>query len=180
MQIHRSLELNQLPLASLRGPSQYHKANYEGRLQSSLTNLNITRRNFVEVRWRSHFRSTSLGKRGTSYNAPPNSRKWSYGRFEINLSTMAEQPYRSVGVARLKSGNGRAHRDRYNPINTSAIQSGCHPMRFLGFSKYEKGAPTSKPPVPLSSWSLRQTVCSTFSRSGWCVVRSASLAKGGT
>jgi len=27
---------------------------------------------------------------------------------------------------------------------------------------------------------LRQTVCSTFSRSGWSVVRSASLAKGGT
>jgi hypothetical protein len=27
---------------------------------------------------------------------------------------------------------------------------------------------------------LRQTVCSTFSRSGWSVVSSASLAKGGT
>jgi hypothetical protein len=30
---------------------------------------------FVEVRWRSLFRSTSLGKRFTSYNAPPTSRK---------------------------------------------------------------------------------------------------------
>jgi hypothetical protein len=38
----------------------------------------------------------------------------------------------------------------------------------------------SKPSVPLSSWSVRQTVCSKFSRSGWSVVRSASLAKGGT
>jgi hypothetical protein len=38
----------------------------------------------------------------------------------------------------------------------------------------------SKPPVPLSSWSLRLTVCSTFLRSGWSVVRSAWLAKGGT
>jgi hypothetical protein len=38
----------------------------------------------------------------------------------------------------------------------------------------------SKPPVPLSSWSLRRTVCSTFSRSWWSVVRSVSLAKGGT
>jgi hypothetical protein len=37
-----------------------------------------------------------------------------------------------------------------------------------------------KLPVPLSSWSLRQTVCGTFSRSGWSVVRSASLTKGGT
>jgi hypothetical protein len=35
-----------------------------------------------------------------------------------------------------------------------------------------------KPPVPLSSWSLRQTVYSTFSRSGWSVVRNASVAKG--
>jgi hypothetical protein len=29
----------------------------------------------------------------------------------------------------------------------------------------------SKSPVPLSSWSLRQTVCSTFSRSGWSTVK---------
>jgi hypothetical protein len=47
------------------------------------------------------------------------------------------------------------------------------------FSYDEDGAPRSKPPVPLSSWSLRQTVCSTFSKSGWSIVRSASLAKGG-
>jgi hypothetical protein len=53
-------------------------------------------------------------------------------------------------------------------------------MLFLGFSNHEKRAPRSNPPVPLSSWSLRQTVCSTFSRSGWSVVRSASLAKAGT
>jgi hypothetical protein len=32
-------------------------------------------RNIVEVRWRSFLRSTSLGKRYTSYNAPPISRK---------------------------------------------------------------------------------------------------------
>jgi hypothetical protein len=38
----------------------------------------------------------------------------------------------------------------------------------------------SKLPVTLSSWSLRQTVCSTFSRSGWSVVRRAPLAKEGT
>jgi hypothetical protein len=81
------------------------------------------------------------------------------------------------GVARLKIGNGCAHRDRWNPIRTSAIQSRSRPMRFLGFFNYEKGAPRSKLPVPLSSWSLRQTICSTFSRSGWSVVRSASLAK---
>jgi hypothetical protein len=41
------------------------------------------------------------------------------------------------------------------------IQFKSRPMRFLGFSNHE-------------------TVSSTFSRSGWSVVRSASLAEGGT
>jgi hypothetical protein len=44
------------------------------------------------------------------------------------------------------------------------------PMRYLGFSNHEKGAPRQE----ISKWS---TVCNTFSRSEWSVVRSASLAK---
>jgi hypothetical protein len=63
--------------------------------------------------------------------------------------------------------------DRWNPIRTSAMQSRSRPMRFLGFSDHEKGAPWQETPK-------LSTVCSTFSRSGWGVVRSASLAKGGT
>jgi hypothetical protein len=63
------------------------------------------------------------------------------------------------------------------PIRTSAIRSRARTVRFLAFSKHIK---RSKPPAPLSSWSLRQTVCSTISRSGWSVIRSASLAKGRT
>jgi hypothetical protein len=59
--------------------------------------------------------------------------------------------------------------DRWNPIRTSIIQSRSRPMRFLGFSNHEKWAPKFR---------SDQTVCSTFSRSGWSVVRSASLAKG--
>jgi hypothetical protein len=59
------------------------------------------------------------------------------------------------------------------PIRTSAIQFRSRPMRFLGFSNHEKGAPRQE----ISKWS---TVCSTFPRSGWSVVRSVSLAKGGT
>jgi hypothetical protein len=55
------------------------------------------------------------------------------------------------------------HRIKFSP----------HPLRFLGFSNHEKGAPRQK----ISKWS---TVCSTYSRSGWSVVRSASLAKVGT
>jgi hypothetical protein len=53
------------------------------------------------------------------------------------------------------------------------IQFWSRPMRFLGLSNHEKGAPRQE----ISKWS---TVFSTFSRSGWSVVRSASLAKGGT
>jgi hypothetical protein len=47
--------------------------------------------------------------------------------------------------------------------------------------KYElrSGRPSTAP-VPPSSWSLRQMVCSTFSRSGWSALKGASLAKGGT
>jgi hypothetical protein len=47
----------------------------EGRLKTSWTHLITPSRKFVEVRWQSLFRSTSLGRRCTSYNGPPTSRK---------------------------------------------------------------------------------------------------------
>jgi hypothetical protein len=53
------------------------------------------------------------------------------------------------------------------------IQFRSRLIQFLGFSSHEKGAPRQE----ISKWS---TVCSTFSRSGWGVVRSESLAEGGT
>jgi hypothetical protein len=53
------------------------------------------------------------------------------------------------------------------------IQFRFRPMRFLGYSNHEKGAPRQG----TLKWS---TVCSTFLRRGWSVVRSASLAMGGT
>jgi hypothetical protein len=53
------------------------------------------------------------------------------------------------------------------------IQFRSRTTRFLGFSNHEKGAPRQE----ISKWS---TVCSTFWRRGWSVIRSASLAKGGT
>jgi hypothetical protein len=46
-------------------------------------------------------------------------------------------------------------------------------MRFLGFSDHEKGVTRQE----ISKW---WTVCSTFSRSGWSVVRSTLLAEGCT
>jgi hypothetical protein len=46
-------------------------------------------------------------------------------------------------------------------------------MRFLGISNHEKGPLRHE----ISKWS---TVCSTFSKSGWSIVRNVSLAKGST
>jgi hypothetical protein len=91
----------------------------------------------VEVRWRSLFRSTSLYKRCISYNAPPTSRKRTADRSSLRNFL----PQISLFVVR-----------------TSAIQFRSRPMKFLGLSNHEAGVPRSKPPVPLSSWSLRQHV----------------------
>jgi hypothetical protein len=56
---------------------------YEARLNSSWTHLITPSRNFVEVRWRSLFRNTSLGKRCTPYNAPPTPRKRAADRWSL-------------------------------------------------------------------------------------------------
>jgi hypothetical protein len=135
--------------------------NYEGRLQSSWTHLITPSRNFVEVRWRSLFRSTSLGKRYTSYNAPPTSRKraadcWCFmvGKAQKSHETRSE----------LNSVFGLEKVDQWNPIRTSATQSRSRPVRFLSFSNHENGSPRQE----ISKCS---TVCSTFSRSGWSVVK---------
>jgi hypothetical protein len=62
---------------------------------------------------------------------------------------------------------------QWNPIRTSAIQYRSSPMRFLGFYNHKKGA--------LGQEILKQsTVYSTFLRSGWSIVRSELLPKGGT
>jgi hypothetical protein len=129
---------------------------------------------------RSLFRSTSLGKRCISYNAPPISRKraadrWSLWNFLSRSSLfMVGKAQKSHGArSKLNSVFDLEKVDGWNPTRTSAIQSIFRPMRFLGFSNHEKGAPRQE----ISKWS---TVCSTFPRSGWSSVRSSSLDKGGT
>jgi hypothetical protein len=149
-------------------------------LQSSWTHLSTPSRNIVEVRWRSPFRSTSLGKRCTSYNAPPTSRKRAADRRSLrnflprsSLCMFGKAQNSHRAMSELNSAFSLEKVDRSNPIRTSAVQSRSRPMRFLGFSNHEKGALRQE----ISRW---LKVCSTFSRSGWSVVRSASLAKGGT
>jgi hypothetical protein len=153
---------------------------YEGRLQNSWTHLITPSRNFVEMRWRSLSRSTSLGKRCNSYNAPPTSRKrvaerWSLRNFlprsSLFMVEKAQKPHEA------RSGVYGGCSDGVPPIQCfqaeHRIQFRSGPVRFLGFYTHEKGAPRQE----ISEW---WTVCSTFSRSGWSVVRIASLAKGGT
>jgi hypothetical protein len=153
---------------------------YEGRLQSSWTHLIAPSRNFEEVRWRSLFRSTSLSKRCTSYNAPPTFRKraadrWSLLNFLPRSSLFMDgKTQKSQGA---RSGLYGGCSNGVLPIHffqaEHRIQFRSRPMRFLGFSNHEKGVPRQE----ISKWS---TVCSTFSRSGWSFVSSASLGKGGT
>jgi hypothetical protein len=147
---------------------------YEGRLKSSWTDLITPSRNFVEVRWRSLFWSTSLGKRYTSYNAPPTSRKraadrWSLRNFLPWSSLfMVGKAQKSHGT---RSGLYGGCSNGVPPIHffqaEHRIQFRSRPIRFLGFSNHAKGAPRQE----ISTWS---TVCNTFSRSGWSVVRSTS------
>jgi hypothetical protein len=134
----------------------------------------------MEVRWRSLSRSTSLGKRCTSYNAQPTSRKRAAGRWSLtnflprsSLFTVWKAQKSHGAGSELNSVFGLVKVDWWNPIRTSTIQSRSRPMRFLVFTNHEKGAPRQE----ISTWS---TVCSTFSISGWSVARSASLPKGGT
>jgi hypothetical protein len=131
---------------------------YEGRFQSSWTNRITPSRNFVEVRC-------------TSYNAPPTSRKlaadrWSLWNFlpRSSLFMVGKAQKSHEARSELNSVSGLEKMDRWNPVRTSPSRS--RPMRFLGFSNHGKGAQRQE----ISKWS---SVCSTFSRSGWSVVRSS-------
>jgi hypothetical protein len=144
-----------------------HETNYEGPLKSLWAHLITPSRNFVEVRWRSLFRSTSLDKRCTSYNAPPTSRKraadrWSLRNFLPWSSLfMVGKAHKSHGA---RSGLYGGCSNGVPPIHSfqaeHRIQYRSQHMRFLGFSNREKGAQRQE----ISKWS---TVCRTFSRSKW-------------
>jgi hypothetical protein len=128
------------------------------------------------------FRSTSPGKRCTFCNAAPTSPKTCCRPLITSKFLVSARSFLFMIVKVHKSHGARSGlyggcSNGVPPIHffqaEHRIQFRSRPMRFLGFSKHEKGAPRQE----ISKWS---TVCSTFSRSGWSVVRSASLAKGGT
>jgi hypothetical protein len=126
------------------------------------------------------FFEISLGKRCTSYNASPNSWKRAADRWSLR-NFLPQSSLFMVGKAQksheARSGLYGGCSSGVPPIHffqaEHRIQFRSRPMRFLGFFNHEKGAPMQE----ISKWS---TACSTFSRSGWSVVRTASLAKGGT
>jgi hypothetical protein len=148
---------------------------YEGRLKSSWTHHITSSRIFVGVRWRSLFRSTSLDKRYTSYNAPSTPRKraadrWALRNFLPRTSLfMVEKVQKSHGA---RSGLYGGCSNGVPPIHffqaRNRIQFTSRPLGFLGFFNHKKGVPKRE----ISKWS---TVYRAFSRSGWSVVRSACL-----
>jgi hypothetical protein len=76
---------------------------YEGRFKSLWTHHISPSRNFLEVRWRSLFRNTSLGKRCTSYNAPPTSLKRASDRWSLRIFLPRSSLF-MVGKARKSHG----------------------------------------------------------------------------
>jgi hypothetical protein len=76
---------------------------YEGHLKISWTHHITPSRNFVKVWWRSLFRSTSLGKRYSSYNAPPTSRKRAADRWSLR-NFLPQSSLFMVGKAQKSHG----------------------------------------------------------------------------
>jgi hypothetical protein len=116
----------------------------------------------------------------TFYNAPPTSRKraadrWSFRNFLPQSSLFIVRKAKKSQGARsgLYGGCSNWVLSIHSFQAEHRIEFRSRTMRFVGFSNHEKGA--SRQEI-----SKRSTVCSTFSRGVWSVVRSALLAKGGT
>jgi hypothetical protein len=73
-------------------------------LQRLAQSVHLIVRNFVEVRWRSLFRSTSLGKQCTSYNAPPASRRRAADRWSLR-NFLPRSSLFMVGKAKKSHGS---------------------------------------------------------------------------
>jgi hypothetical protein len=122
----------------------------------------------------------TLWRCGDGLFAPPTSRKRAADRWSLR-NFLPRSFLFMVGKAQKSHGPRSELYDGCSngvpPIHffqaEHRIQFRSRLMRFLGFSNHEKGAPRQE----ISKW---PTVCITFSRSGWSVVRSASLANGGT
>jgi hypothetical protein len=120
-------------------------------------------------------------KRCTSYNAPPTSRSRAADRWSFEISCL-EAPFSWLEKPRNRMGRDldrmadvlmAFHRSAFSKPNTELNSDLAAYDIFWAFPTMKSGAPRQE----ISKWS---TVCSMFLRSGWGVVRSASLATGGT
>jgi hypothetical protein len=141
---------------------------------------NFVDSHYSEVWWRSLFRSTSLDKWCTSYNAPPTSRK----RAPDRLPQAAEGQW------------NRSFWARSSLFMVVKVHK-SHGARFELYGGCSKGVPPISASTTIATFQLRdadarlrllrhpkngyfKTTVTPFSRSGWNVLRSASLAKEGT
>jgi hypothetical protein len=100
---------------------------------------------FEDVRWRSLFRSTSLGMRCTSYNAPPTSRKRAADRRSLpnflprSFLFMVGKAQKSRGArSEFNSMFGLENWIGGTPLEHPPYSPDLAPMRFLDFSNHEK------------------------------------------
>jgi hypothetical protein len=158
----------------------YKTETLRGPFANFLDSLVTPNRNFVEVLWRSLFEVPPLASDAliTTLNPLLENLLQTVNNFEISylgtLFSWSEKPRNYMG------------RDlnwilclvwkkwiRRTPLEHPPYSSDLAPCDFSTLSNHENGAPKQE----ISKWS---TVCSTFSRSGWRVVRNVSLAKGST
>jgi hypothetical protein len=143
--------------------------------KSSWTHLHLitTSPNFVEVRWRSLFRSISLGKRCASYNAPPTSRKRAADRLPQASGRQWNRRFWTQGSVFMVRKVQKSHGAR------SELYGGCSngvpPISVSSstatFQSRNADAPLRLHPHPKKG-SFKPTV-TPFSGTGWSVVRSA-------
>jgi hypothetical protein len=132
---------------------------YEGRLQSSWTYLITPSRNVVEVRWRSLFRSTSLDKRCTSYNAPPTSRKHAADRWSLR-NFLPRSSLFMVGKAQISHG-ARSELNSVSGLEKPRNRMGWDLNWILcpAWIKWIGGTPSEHPPyspdlTPCDFWAF--------------------------
>jgi hypothetical protein len=133
----------------------------------------------MKMRWRSLFQSTSFGKQCTSCNAPPISWRCAADRLPQSSGGKWKRRFWPQSSLYMAGKGHKSHRAR------SGLYGGSNGVSLISVSPSIATFQSRNSDAPLrllrhpKNVSFKTTV-TRFSRSGWSVVRNASLAKGGT